>query len=337
MKINKKYIVGTHVMFYEIDMIKEFMLSLKNSIEEVLNQENITVDFVFNLCEYFGNIDKSKTTAEELKAKFNDHLKVFDNLKCNLQVKFYEEDSPYTMIEYRRDLNYFGCQKNDFIIWGESDSLLPKQTFHALETLANYTDQNNIYRYVTTFAIRKMWDSSWTQLEHVDFEDKTYYEKDNSLCWTEQHSIRYTMSIEEMNTINDRYSDYDIRMLNKPQFDGSCLILTADLIKAGVNIHPGIWGIAAEDTSLMYSCMQILGQNYRQFIFKNLLKVHNREHPKKRNYILDYNSQKKSIQSNKGKWNSVMRDLNKENLSIIVGNPNKKILSYNNFETSINN
>jgi len=337
MEINKKYIVGTHVMFYEIDMIKEFMISLKNSIEQISNQENITVDFVFNLCEYFGSIDKSQTSAEELKIKFNDNLKIFDSLKINLQVEFYEETTLYTMIEYRRDLNYFGCQNNDFVIWGESDSLLPKQTFHALETLSNYTDQNNIYRYVTTFAIRKMWDNSWAPLEHVDFEDKTYYEKDNPLCWTEQHSIRYTMSIEEMDAINSKYESYDIRVLDKPQFDGSCLILSSDLIKAGVNIHPGVWGIAAEDTSLMYSCMQILGQNYKQFIFKNLLKVHNREHSQKRKYILDFNSDKVSTQSEKGQWNEVMRNLNKENLGIIVGNPNKKILTYNNFENTLIN
>lgn len=337
MEITKKYIVGTHVMFYEVDMIGEFMQALKNSIDEITNQENITVDFVFNLCEYFGKINIEEISKEELKNKFKQHLKVFEGLKVNLKVAYYEGSDPYTMIDYRRDLNYYGCRTHDYVIWGESDSLLPKQTFHALETLSQYTDQNNIHRFITTFAIRKMWDSSWTPLEHVDFEDKEYYEKDNPLCWSEQHSIRYTMSIEEMNKVNEKYDDYDIRMLDRPQFDGSCLILSSDLIKAGVNIHPGIWGIAAEDTSLMYSCMQILGKNYRQFIFKNLLKVHNREHKDKRKYILDYNSQEKSTQSHKGKWNDVMRNLNKENLSIIIGNPNKKILTYKDFETSIAN
>lgn len=337
MEISKKYIVGTHVMFYEIEMIGEFMQSLKNSIKHISNQENITVDFVFNLCEYFGKLNTLEISKEELKDKFEKEVRIFDELNNKVNIKYYESNIPYTMIDYRRDLNYFGCQDYDFIIWGESDSLLPKQTFHALETLSQYTDQNNIYRYITTFAIRKMWDSSWTPLEHIEFENKTYYEKDNPLCWSEKHSIRYTMSIDEMNEINDKYDTYDIRMLNKPQFDGSCIVLTSDLIKAGVNIHPGIWGIAAEDTSLMYSCMQILGQNYRQFVFKNLLKVHNREHPKKRNYILDYNSQEKSTQAKKGKWNDIMRDLNKENLSIIASNPERKILSYKDFETIINN
>ena len=323
-------------MFYEVDMIVEFIQSLKNAIEQVENQKNITVDFVFNLCEYFGGIDKSEITAKELKKRFEKHISLLKDFDIKLQVKYYDDSTPYTMIDYRRDLNYFGCQSNDFVIWGESDSLLPKQTFHALETLSEYTDQNNIHRYVTTFAIRKMWDSSWAPLEHVAFEGKEYYEKDNPLCWSEQHSIRYTMSIEEMNAINEKYDSYDIRMLNRPQFDGSCIVLTADLIKSGVNIHPGVWGIAAEDTSLMYSCMQILGQNYKQFVFKNLLKVHNREHPEKRKYILDFNSDTKSTQANKGRWNNIMRDLNKENLSIIVGNPNKKILTYNNFEIQIN-
>lgn len=336
MEISNKYIIGTHVMFYEIDMIQEFMQSLKQSIEVITNPQNITVDFVFNLCEYFGKIDTLEVSKEELKSRFAQHLKVFDGLDIDLQVSYYDKEEPYTMIDYRRDLNYNSCRTHDFIIWGESDSLLPKQTFAALEGLSSYASQNGIHRYTATFAVRKMWDSSWSPLEHPICEGKQYYEKDNPLCWTSPHSIRYTMSIEEMNEINDRYAETELSVLSQPQFDGSCLVISSDLIKAGCNIHPGMWGIAAEDTSFMYSCMQLMGNNYRQFVFKNILKVHNREHPLKRKYILDYNSNNKSTQSKKGEWNNVMRDLNKETLSIILSNPQKKILSYKDFEQKMN-
>ena len=44
MDLNKKYIIGTHVMFYEIEMISEFVESIYNAVNEVNNKENITID-----------------------------------------------------------------------------------------------------------------------------------------------------------------------------------------------------------------------------------------------------------------------------------------------------
>ena len=52
-KLKNKYIIGTHVMFYEIDMIDDLIQSIINAAESVENKENITVDFLFNMSEYF--------------------------------------------------------------------------------------------------------------------------------------------------------------------------------------------------------------------------------------------------------------------------------------------
>ena len=49
MKINNKYIIGTHIMFYEITMVKEQTQSIINAIETVDNRENITIDYFFNI------------------------------------------------------------------------------------------------------------------------------------------------------------------------------------------------------------------------------------------------------------------------------------------------
>ena len=332
MVLTKKYIIGTHVMFYELEMVEELFQSIANATMQVDNPENITVDILFNFCEYFGQIDTTQISKEQLKKLSKKVIKCFDETGVNLQIKYYDKVEPFTMIDYRRDLNHFGSQVNDLVIWGESDCLVPEQMFTTLDTLSNYAFENNIHRYVATFAIRKMWDKSWEPLEHVEFTDKVYYEKDNELCWTSPHSIRYTMSINEMNNINSKYNDLDLRLTTTPQFDGAILILSADLIKSGVNIPPGMWGIAAEDTAMMFSCRKNLGSNYRQFIIKNILKVHNREHPKKRLYIKDFNSNNISTQQNKGKWNNVMRDMNKKNLDIIFNRLDQRILTYDDFE-----
>ena len=35
MKLKNKYIIGTHVMFYEIEALKDLIQSYKNAIDEV--------------------------------------------------------------------------------------------------------------------------------------------------------------------------------------------------------------------------------------------------------------------------------------------------------------
>ena len=57
MKLNKKYIIGTHVMFYEVEMISEFVKSIYGAINQVDDRDNITIDFLFNFSEYFEPSD----------------------------------------------------------------------------------------------------------------------------------------------------------------------------------------------------------------------------------------------------------------------------------------
>ena len=49
MKIDHKYIIGTHIMFYEIDMAEEHIHSIINAVATVDNKENIQVDLFFNI------------------------------------------------------------------------------------------------------------------------------------------------------------------------------------------------------------------------------------------------------------------------------------------------
>jgi len=233
------------------------------------------------------------------------------------------------MTDYRRDINHFSCQTHDYVIWGESDCLVPVQMFEILDGLMDYADSQKIYNYITTFAVRKMWDDSWKVLEHVDMTDKPYHGKgeEPELAYSMPYSIRYTMSQEEMEEINSKVEQPDVRMIDYPKFDGSCLVMTSNLLKTGVNIPPGFFGLAAEDTSMMHMCIKMLGEDYRQFVIKNILKVHNRQHSQKRRYVLGDNI---GDVSNKGKWYTTLRDLNKQNMERIFNNG--KILGYKDWE-----
>ena len=345
MIIKNKYIIGTHVMFYEIDMAEEFIQSIINAVERIDNRDNVIVDLLFNISEYFEKVDTSIISKDELKHKFLLLIEKLRDVGVSVKYNFHEDDEiPLTMVDYRRDLNYKNCKNNDYVVWGETDCLLPRELFQTLETIKEYANQNGIYRYVTTFAIRKMWDDSWKILEHNDFTDKSYYETEfpdgsrDDRAFTEPHSIRYTMGIDEMNTINDKTEDLDIRVLNHPQFDGSGLVLSSDLLKNGVNIPHCIMGHLVDDTSMMSSCKQIMGDKYIQFVVKNILKVHNRNHPKKRLYALDMDKSRKLSEvdkgSGKGDWFHKMKELVHYNLNNF-GPSQQRFTTYEDFENSI--
>ena len=122
----------------------------------------------------------------------------------------------------------------------------------------------------------------------------SFIEDDYENWW----SLKYTMSQDEMNKINsesvswvqtqdDGYTgNIELSVIQTPKFDGSGLIISSDLIYNGANIPHACWA-HGEDTGFMINCMQLMGKSFVQFIVKNVLKVHNRKHPKKRMYVLD--------------------------------------------------
>lgn len=329
MNLKYKYFIGTQVMFYEIEIVNEFIHSVYRACEDIENPENITVDMCFNISEFFEKVDEAQISKYDLIKRFRGYLKPLEDLGVNVSLEIYDDMAPKTMTDYRRDINHFSCQTHDYVIWGESDCLVPVQMFEILDGLMDYADSQKIYSYITTFAVRKMWDDSWKVLEHVDMTDKPYHGKgeEPELAYSMPYSIRYTMSQEEMEEINSKVEQPDVRMIDYPKFDGSCLVMTSNLLKTGVNIPPGFFGLAAEDTSMMHMCIKMLGEDYRQFVIKNILKVHNRQHSQKRRYVLGDNI---GDVSNKGKWYTTLRDLNKQNMERIFNNG--KILGYKDWE-----
>ena len=116
MKLSKKYIIGTHVMFYEIDMVGEFVDSCINALKYVQNKENIKFHFCLNLSEYFEEFD-NPTRKDEIIDKWVKIEKKLWNYGCKTTTHYYEDnDKPYFIGDYRRDLNYNNCMDYDLII-----------------------------------------------------------------------------------------------------------------------------------------------------------------------------------------------------------------------------
>ena len=181
-----KFAIGCLIQWYECDIIEEYLDSLQDAISEYNGE--VLVDFTV-----VRNEDLEKCISHEKK------LECMYKIRYALQdrgwQRFNETPDLVTIADYRREFNDNYCDKADVLVWGESDSILPKQMFVVLDNLHKMSLQNNNPKYLAFFGTCKMWDDSWKQLEHPDFTDKPFIEGDTKNWW----SLRYDMTKDEMN------------------------------------------------------------------------------------------------------------------------------------------
>ena len=328
--LNNKYVIGTHIMFFEIEMYKDFIDGMVNLLETVENKENVFIDLCFNISEEIEKIDKDKICHKELFDKFDAGVNKLKDLGVeNIKTKIADEF--YFHADYRRDLNYNYCKKVDYVMWGETDSFFPKEAFQVIETLSEYTKQENIHRYLLSFADRKMWDSSWDPLVHVDYENLEFIDDDKGHLNPNQ--AKSLMSIEKMNEINAKVEEFDFTYITRPKISGACLVISSDLIKCGVNIPSCL--IYNDDEGLSIMCEKLLGQNFIQFVCKNILHVHARRHPNKRLYVKDEDNPYSFIDQKNSNFQELL-NLSKQNIQNLIGGQNK-FYEYNDLKNILEN
>tara|TARA_R100000005_G_C4977273_1_gene188235 strand:- start:155 stop:1096 length:942 start_codon:yes stop_codon:yes gene_type:complete len=260
-----KFAIGCLVQWYECDMIEEYVDSLKDAIEAY--DGGVIVDFTVITNE---DLERCVTPTKKMECleKIANILLDFEN------VRFIKE--LHTIADYRRLFNTDYCDQVDVLIWGESDAILPKQTFVILDNLHKMSLQNNNSKYLAFFGTCKMWDDSWLPLEHSELTNKPR----NATEWW---GTRYTMTKDEMNKINDKTDELEVGIVSPHKFNGCGLVISSEVIRSGVNIPNSVF-FTHEDTSFMMMTNKVLG-NIPQYIIKNILLVHNRNHPKKRMYV----------------------------------------------------
>ena len=330
MYLKNKYVIGCHVMFYEIEMVDEYVQSCLNFCDDVENKENVIFDFTWNVSEYLEKIDGDE---KKIFAAFFNKTRKLANAGYMVNTTTKTNDDPiYNIPGYRRDLNHNYCEDVDFVLWGETDSLFPKETLSTIESVDDYAKQNNINRYILTFGYRKNWDNSWKVLEHPFFENIQYVDDQE---WTDNNeaSEKAYMTIERMNEINEMDDELDIKIIDYPKFDGSCLVIKSDVIKSGVNIPHSLL-MCAEDTSFGKMAKVIMGDKYVQFVVKNILRVHNRRHPRKRLYIKDETNQRGYVDKKGNLWD-IISQMSKHNEAKLL-NDQSKFFTYDDFKKEAN-
>ncbi len=285
MILNNKFAIGCLVQWYEVEIVEEYLHSLRNSIENIENKENIIVDLFFNMTTSLEDIDTEQYDMRDIGARFKKIEEDLLSFGVNLHTKtlggmmLHERDEIYTIADYRREFNDKYCTQVDVLMWGETDALLPKQAFEILDNIHTQV-KDKTPKYVSFFGTCKMWDESWKVVEHTDFTDKPFIPNDYDNWW----SLKYTMSIDEMNKINEKVNELDVRVLNQFKFNGCGLVISSEVVKAGVNIPRSVFFVH-EDTAFQNMMIRLFGNTVPQYLIKNILLVHNRNHPKKRMYV----------------------------------------------------
>ena len=127
--MNNKFAIGCLVQWYEVEMFNEYVQSLVDSLKYVDSIENIFIDFTLVINQDLEKIDDS-ISMDEIVTIFNQNMMSLSSLgwkvtSNNLVVT----DDLISIADYRRKFNEKYCDEVDVLIWGESDSLLPKEMF----------------------------------------------------------------------------------------------------------------------------------------------------------------------------------------------------------------
>ena len=274
-----KFAIGCLVQWYEIEIIEEYIDSLEDAISEYDGEVLLDFTFITNQdLEKIENIDMTDIIARWRKIVIS-----LNNKGYKVQDRF--EYRLHTIADYRREFNTNYCDRVDVLIWGESDALIPKQMFGILNNLHQMSLKNNNPKYLSFFGTCKMWDNTWKPLEHPDFTNKPFYSEPEDFKPNHWWSLRYTMTKDEMNKINNKTDELDVQIMPQHKFNGCGLVISSEVIKAGVNIPKSVFFVH-EDSAFMFMTNKVLG-NIPQYVIKNILLVHNRNHPNKRMYIKD--------------------------------------------------
>lgn len=309
-----KFAIGCLVQWYELDIISSYTESLQAAIQAYDGE--IIVDVVVSM-----NQDLEKTSLSE-DDFWKLEEKIYDVFKNSLGINNYQirsTESLYTIADYRREFNEKYCDKVDVLIWGESDMLVPMPMFIVLDSI-HQLQSNKTPKYIATFAGCKMWDESWKELEHPEFTN--FNHSDSKEDWW---SLNYDMSLEEMNSFNDKVTELDVRVVQPHKFNGCGLVISSEVIKSGVNIPKAAFFVH-EDSAMMIMTQKVLG-DIPQYHFKNILMVHNRKHKDKRNYISGETGNTVGQKRNSNKWYTVANQMCEQNIYNMF-NPNYKSFTW---------
>ena len=308
-----RFAIGALVQWYEIDILSEYLDTLLAAVD-TYDRDSVLIDLKLATNQELEQLDNPDRMIQIL-SEFDRQIEKLESYRANI----YIDKDLTTIAEYRREFNSKYCDLADVLVWGETDLLVPREEFLVLDYLHK---ASTTPKYVATFGICKMWDSSWKDLEHPDFADKPFIENDYTNWW----SVKYTMTRQEMYEINSRTEQLEVVALPQHKFNGCGLVVSSEVIKAGVNIPQSVFFVH-EDTAFMLMIQKVLG-NIPQYSIRNILNVHNRNHPNKRRYVKGESGDTMNQKRRSNGWYVKANRYSEENCYNLF-NPNYKSKTWN--------
>jgi hypothetical protein len=252
-----------HVMWYESQMINETLDSIQQSIDNA--DRLVQLVLCLNSQTYIETPDEG-VDPEKAFDIFLDH----PLLKDAIIIRKTDQDPFYNIGDWAREI-YGGQYNARYTVWLESDCLVPEDYFFLLENI------DIEHPHTISLANRKMWDSSWDEIEHphVQTIPRTGPPEEPQRNTPEPWGVGHYINQKDLNDFNKDYEPLLIK-LSQPKVDGAMTAISNNFpypfIAEGVHIGGHDY----------YMEMFMKKHNIPQYHISTRLKGHNCTHPKKR-------------------------------------------------------
>lgn len=151
-------------MWYEVAIAKEALDSLKHALQHA--KGDVIVRICFNSQTYLET--PKEGTVEDMWTELLTHP-IFERYYTEVVYKT-DENLFYNIADWRRDEYYPSAS---YTIWGESDAIMPRDSFYILENLTKEPFFTKSKPHIVSFASRPMWDDSWDEVTHNSLQGFT--------------------------------------------------------------------------------------------------------------------------------------------------------------------
>ena len=252
-----------HIMWYESQMINETLDSIQQAISNA--QHPIQLILCLNSQTYIEKPDEGFIPEQMFNVFLNHPV-----LKDAIILRKTDNDPFYNIGDWTREI-YGSEYEAKYIVWLESDCLVPEDYFFLLENI------NLDHPHLISLANRKMWDSTWDEIEHPYIQQipRTGPPEEPQRNTPEPFGVGHYINQEDLNKFNKQYEPVLIK-LSQPKVDGAMAAVSNNFpypfIEEGVHLGGHDY----------YMELFMKKNNIPQYHMSTRLKGHNCSHPKKR-------------------------------------------------------
>lgn len=258
-----KLLCTLHVMWYEYLMINETLDSIQQAIANAV--EPVELIICLNSQTYIEKPDDDIDTESVFDIFLNHPV-----LETATIIRKTDSDPFYNIGDWARDI-YGPKYDYKYIVWGESDCLIPEDYFYLLQSI------DIDHPHTISLANRKMWDTSWDEVEHplIQKIPRTGPPEEPQRNTPEPLGAGHYISQAQLNDFNREFEPELIR-LSQPKVDGCMTAMSRNFPDSFIadGLH-----IGGHDTYL-----ELFMKKYQipQYHITTRLKGHNCTHPNKR-------------------------------------------------------